>query len=1012
MNYFVVKKPSIDASKVVSGKKRKKATVVIKKGGKKAPVASKTNEGEIRLLSMPSAVALFIPICLESKEKEKASSNVIRSMGSAVTSSNGVINGNESSDDEDYSDDDEEGEDGYRAGGYHPVNIGDKFNGSRYTVVEKLGWGHFSTVWMCHDKRTSTSDRLEFVAMKVQKSASHYREAAFDEIELLKCVAQAMKTPQAQREFPEGYDFPIVKLVDSFDHTGPNGMHVCMVFEMLGENLLSVIKKYNYKGIPISIVKNFVKQICVGLDFLHRHCNIIHTDLKPENVLVSTPPVPSDTERILTLVGGKNGSASSLAKSKTKKKGKKGISEMADNLGHLNLQDGSIEKDLTAEEKKKLKKKAKRKRQMQKKQEAKKAGRRGKARGGPRGSRDAASATDHARLEMMMMERESIPIQDIKSVPSQSTLDDVGPSNAANLRSTNETRGSIPENHEREDCADVVDLRSDDETSEKDRDETAFRKDTKQLSDSNNSGTSLLRPSVFAQLNFDRDIADDALERYAESYEEKMRATGCQSLRSIDADSYVKPINPFLASLPMILPLDRMIELFGVPHNADFSSIRRTESSPGSEDIPMDWYFIIERTAEFDEDTTDDMLTIHVRTNGRNMDYIGGLVASCILHPDLITEDEWGMKLPDQLLIFELLHHATVTEHLVTYIEARLSGFYFLVHHHFPHVSMDEEDGDILYFARQMCKHPMSTFVSFSSEAGDDSADVSRNNEDFEGGGVLIGLDLDKILHGVLDVHTERMLMSSSQLSHVLKRVRDLSERVNVFISDGDYLRERERDILAALQTTQKNRIAGYDSLEEYESDREGMPEEQKEAFLEAQVKRLNENYSQANVKVVDLGNACWTHKHYTDDIQTRQYRAPEVLIAAGYDTSADMWSLACMTFELLTGDLMFDPRAGKSWNREEDHLALIIELVGKFPRALLSQGKQTSEYFTKSGDLRHIQSLNFWGLRDVLHEKYHFSLRDAGEISDFLEPILEVCPIRSFRRLHSSRCIDYLLVD
>ena len=49
------------------------------------------------------------------------------------------------------------------------------------------------------------------------------------------------------------------------------------------------------------------------------------------------------------------------------------------------------------------------------------------------------------------------------------------------------------------------------------------------------------------------------------------------------------------------------------------------------------------------------------------------------------------------------------------------------------------------------------------------------------------------------------------------------------------------------------------------------------------------------NVKIADLGNACWVDHHFTEDIQTRQYRCLEVLIGAGYDTPADMWSLACM---------------------------------------------------------------------------------------------------------------------
>ena len=91
--------------------------------------------------------------------------------------------------DEDYSDDGAEGTDGYKVGGYHPVSIGDAFNSGRYTVVEKLGWGHFSTVWMCYDKKAALHGTSEFVAVKVQKSAPHYREAAMDEIELLTCAS-------------------------------------------------------------------------------------------------------------------------------------------------------------------------------------------------------------------------------------------------------------------------------------------------------------------------------------------------------------------------------------------------------------------------------------------------------------------------------------------------------------------------------------------------------------------------------------------------------------------------------------------------------------------------------------------------------------------------------------------------------------------------------------------------------------------------------------------------------
>jgi serine/threonine-protein kinase SRPK3 len=59
-----------------------------------------------------------------------------------------------------------------------------------------------------------------------------------------------------------------------------------MVFEIQGVNLLEIIKRYNYKGVPIKLVKRMAKQLLIGLDYIHRMCNIIHTDLKPENIIM------------------------------------------------------------------------------------------------------------------------------------------------------------------------------------------------------------------------------------------------------------------------------------------------------------------------------------------------------------------------------------------------------------------------------------------------------------------------------------------------------------------------------------------------------------------------------------------------------------------------------------------------------------------------------------------------------------------------------------------------------
>jgi serine/threonine protein kinase len=78
------------------------------------------------------------------------------------------------------------------------------------------------------------------------------------------------------------------------------------------------------------------------------------------------------------------------------------------------------------------------------------------------------------------------------------------------------------------------------------------------------------------------------------------------------------------------------------------------------------------------------------------------------------------------------------------------------------------------------------------------------------------------------------------------------------------------------------------------------------------------------------MGNACYIDRHYSDVIQTREYRSPEVLLEGQYDESADIWSLACMIFELITGDYLFDPKKGKTFKKNDDHLALISELIGE----------------------------------------------------------------------------------
>ncbi|KAK6543333.1 serine/threonine protein kinase, CMGC group [Orbilia ellipsospora] len=445
---------------------------------------------------------------------------------------------------------DEEDFEDYCKGGYHPVEVGEQFKDGKYTVIRKLGWGHFSTVWLSRDNETG-----RHVALKVVRSAAHYTETALDEIKLLQKIVTA-KPEHPGRQF-------VVSLLDSFEHKGPNGTHVCMVFEVLGENLLGLIKKWNHRGIPMQLVKQITKQVLLGLDYLHRECGIIHTDLKPENVLIEI----GDVESIVRLVEG-----------------------------------------------------------------------------------------------------DTAKVNGDKSKPER-------PSNRRRRRTL---------------------------------------------------------------------------------------ITGSQPLPS--------PVATTFGSNPFFVPKSK------------------------------------------------------------------------------------------------------------THSHSSLSTF------------MDSADS--------------------STHLDPDSANNAREKTAELLTGAISGINLEKA------------------------------------------------------------------AAEELESGQET-------PFPNDMIK----------VKIADLGNACWTNHHFTNDIQTRQYRSPEVILGAKWGASTDTWSMACMVFELITGDYLFDPQQGTKYGKDDDHIAQIIELCGSFPRHLCMAGKWSIEIFNRKGELRNIHRLRHWALPDVLREKYHFSEKDSNEIADFLLPMLELNP-------------------
>ncbi|XP_022600937.1 SRSF protein kinase 1-like [Seriola dumerili] len=606
-------------------------------------------------------------------------------------------------------DDEQEDPNDYCRGGYHHVKIGDLFNG-RYHVIRKLGWGHFSTVWLAWDIQEK-----RFVAMKVVKSAEHYTETALDEIKLLKSVRNTDPSDPSREK--------VVQLLDDFKISGMNGTHVCMVFEVLGYHLLKWIIKSNYQGLPLPCVKSIIRQVLQGLDYLHTRCKIIHTDIKPENILLTVNEPYVKKMAAEATQWQKSGAAPPSGSAVSTAPPPKPMAKMSKN------------------KKKKMKKKQKKQAEL---------------------------------LEKRIQEMEG---------------------------------GATPEGGEDED---------DEETTT-----TETTEDT----------TSSATLSMSATL---QDIAIHTI----------------------------------------------------------------TDTTPDEQPQQM---------PEGNE-----------RKQG-------------------VTEEENRM-------------------------EVNYNG----------HASTPESEAS---------KENKVHGTKPSKEEQEDQQNANQPENHTETHDTLSNKEEHQTCNGSTgDPDTELQQLPAS-LS---------PDSVTVELKEGDREEKKEEEM-----DTQGETKKG-DEDDDSQNGASGN-------MLVNPLEPLNAEKLQ--VKIADLGNACWVHKHFTDDIQTRQYRSLEVLIGSGYSTPADIWSTACMAFELATGDYLFEPHSGEDYSRDEDHIALIIELLGKVPRKLILAGKYSKEFFTKKGDLRHITKLKPWGLFDVLVEKYEWSKEEAQCFSSFLLPMLDLVPER---RATAAQCLSH----
>jgi len=111
------------------------------------------------------------------------------------------------------------------------------------------------------------------VAIKIIRSNDMMKKAAEKEIEILQTLNNADRGDRKH----------VIRLMETFYYR----KHIFLVFECMSDDLRAALKKHTKnRGMTLSVVRVYTKQLLVGLRHLHR-CNIVHADLKPDNILIS-----------------------------------------------------------------------------------------------------------------------------------------------------------------------------------------------------------------------------------------------------------------------------------------------------------------------------------------------------------------------------------------------------------------------------------------------------------------------------------------------------------------------------------------------------------------------------------------------------------------------------------------------------------------------------------------------------------------------------------------------------
>ena len=145
--------------------------------------------------------------------------------------------------------------------------------------------------------------------------------------------------------------------------------------------------------------------------------------------------------------------------------------------------------------------------------------------------------------------------------------------------------------------------------------------------------------------------------------------------------------------------------------------------------------------------------------------------------------------------------------------------------------------------------------------------------------------------------------------------------------------------------------------------------------------------------KIIDLGNSEINGSNNDEEVMIRSYRPPENLMNPFYNEKADIWAMGCITYELITGEYLFDidiDRDLVEGEKDRQHLHQMYEILGKMPKDMALDCEFSEELFDNQGRIINRKHCDYTNIETLLNKEFEYTENVSKEISVFLKKLLD----------------------